>query len=235
MHDGRTTRAQVWIARGIGVAPLVALALAWLASPSFRATLGDGVTRLVAGDLEGLRAWGTELGPRAAAFTALLMLVQALAAPIPAVLITWTNAWLFGPFVGAWLSIGSATAAALVCFALARGFGAPWVERCVPATSRARAERFLADHGAAAVLVGRLLPFVPFDPLSFVAGLSSLRASTFVWATFVGQLPAGFAYSYLAAELTSPARFVLFGACTFAALAVVGLGASRIVRGRKSA
>lgn len=224
----------MWIARGIGLAPLAALAIAWLVSPALRATLGEGVARLVAGDLDGLRAWGTELGPRAAAFTALLMLVQALAAPIPAVLITWTNAWLFGPFVGAWLSIGSATAAALVCFALARGFGAPWVARFVPAARRERAERFLAEHGAAAVLVARLLPFVPFDPVSFVAGLSSLRASTFAWATFVGQLPAGFAYSYLGAELTSPARFVLFGACTFAALAVVGLAAARAVQRRRS-
>lgn len=233
MADERGTGRRIWVARAAALVPLATLALAWLASPALRASLGAGVSLLVHGDLEGLRAWGGELGPRAAAFTSLLMLVQALAAPIPAVLITWTNAWLFGPFFGAWLSIGSATAAALVCFALARGFGAPWVARFVSVSRRERAERFLGDHGAAAVLVARLLPFVPFDPISFVAGLSPLRAWTFAWATFVGQLPAGFAYSYLGAEITSPARFVLLGACAFAALAIVGVAAARAVRARR--
>lgn len=44
-------------------------------------------------------------------------------------------------------------------------------------------------------LVCRLLPFVPFDPVSYAAGLTSLRFWPFMLATGVGQLPATIVYS----------------------------------------
>ena len=62
----------------------------------------------MAGDLEGLEAWGRRQGPAAALATTLLMIAQALAAPIPAVLVTFTNSLLFGWVLGGILSIVSA-------------------------------------------------------------------------------------------------------------------------------
>ncbi|MBI5433836.1 MAG: TVP38/TMEM64 family protein [Planctomycetes bacterium] len=230
MDDARRARAHARLVRGLSLAPLAVLALLWAAWPWLRTTLNRGVELLAHGELEALRAWADELGPSAAVFTTLLMIVQALAAPIPAVLVTWTNSWLFGPFVGAWLSIGSATLAALLCFLLARSLGAPWVAGVVSAERRAKAERFVERHGAVAVLGARLLPFVPFDPISYVAGLTGMRAWTFVWATFVGQSPAGFVYSYLGQELARPARFAWLAASSFVALVLVGLAVRRALR-----
>lgn len=43
--------------------------------------------------------------------------------------------------------------------------------------------------------VCRLLPFVPFDPISYAAGLTSIRFRSFFIATGLGQLPATIVYS----------------------------------------
>ena len=234
--SGSNRRRLAWW-RAASLAPLAAGALAWFASAGFRDVLGRGATLLAHGDVEGLRALGDELGPAAALVTTLLMIVQALAAPIPAVVVTATNSLLFGPFVGGTLSIASATLAALLCFALARSFGEPFVARVVPAQRRARYESFLAEHGAATILAARLFPFVPFDPISYLAGLSRMRPWSFVWATFAGQIPAGYAYSYLARDAAAssgrPLHVAMQIALGLAALTVLGWSARKLLLRRR--
>src|SRR5687768_14631811 len=97
------------VLRIVSLAPLVMGLALYLSHDGFRLAMQRGVAALASGDLEGLRAWGGELGVWAIAGTTVLMVVQALAAPIPAVLVTWTNAWLFGWFWGGLLSIVQAT------------------------------------------------------------------------------------------------------------------------------
>lgn len=202
------------------LAPLALAALFYLLHPGVRATFDRGVALLVARDLPGLRAWGHELGAWAIAGTTVLMVVQAIAAPIPAIFVTWTNSWLFGWFVGGWISIVQATLAALLCFALARAFGEP----LVPDGTSQKMEAFMLEHGAAAIVVARLMPLVPFDLVSFAAGLTRMRAWPFFWATLLGQVPAGLAYSYLGQSIDRPVAMAVNGAC--ALLALIALGAA---------
>ncbi len=234
-RDAARIRRRLLVLRLASVAPLVAGAAAWFWAPSFRDVMRRGFERLAAGDVEGLRVLGDELGAAAALFTSALMVVQAIAAPIPAVTVTAANSWLFGPFVGGCLSIASATVAALVCFALARAWGEPIVARLARREHREMAQRFLERHGAASVLAARLVPFVPFDPISFAAGLSPMRAWTFTWATFVGQIPAGMAYSYLAQEAGVTLEFASLAAATLLGLSLIAWSFRRAVRARDTA
>lgn len=196
--DGEQVATKRLVAlRVIAFLPLAIGVLAYAVVPGFRAEMNDGVRLLWEQDRDGLREWGSRLGPLAAVATSILMVVQAIAAPIPAVLITWTNSLLYGWFLGGLLSITSATFAAWVCFMIAQTFGEPVVRRLISKSSIEKANRFIDEHGATAILVARLVPFVPFDPISYLAGLSKMRTWTFLWATFIGQIPAGFAYSYL--------------------------------------
>ncbi len=190
---------------------------------------------LWAGDAEGLRKWAAELGAWAPAATGTLMVVQALAAPIPAVVVTATNSILFGPFWGGWLSILSATVAAWICFALARLYGEPVVRKLVSARALAHANGFLERHGAAAVLGARLVPIVPFDPISYLAGLSRMSAWTFFWATFAGQVPAGMAYSYVAQEWRHPERLAILAGAAFLTLLAAGFALRRLLLRRSHA
>lgn len=209
--------------RLISLAPLVLGALFWALHPGTRASLDRGVSLLVHADVAGLREWGAGLGAWAIAGTTVLMVVQALAAPIPAVLVTWTNSWLFGWALGGVISIVQATLAALLCFALARAFGEPLVVRLMPADTARKAQDFMREHGTGAILVARLMPLVPFDPISYVAGLTRMRAGPFAWATLVGQIPAGMAYAYLGQGIDRPRQLAVTGLCT--ALSLIALGA----------
>jgi uncharacterized membrane protein YdjX (TVP38/TMEM64 family) len=210
--------------------PIAILAGLYWGHEGVRGTLDTGVVLLIAADVEGLRIWGEALGVWAPLATLLLMVIQALAAPIPVVLITVLNNLLFGPMVGAVWSILSATVAAVLCFGIARRFGTPLVTRLVPDRVITRTERFMDSHGATTILAARLLPVVPFDPISYVAGLTHMRLWTFVWATALGQIPAGFAYSYLGQEIGDPMRLLLLGVCAFGVLMLIGWSFRKVMR-----
>ena len=201
---------------------LVAGLVCYLTFPTLRAQLSSGVALLLHGDLIGLRTWTAQFGPWAPLASLFLMIVQAMVAPIPAVLITGANGLLFGPLLGGLLSIVSATLAAAVCFLLARSFGAPFVSRLVPSTVLQRTNTFMTQHGTAAVLIARLLPVVPFDPISYVAGLTQMRLAAFCWATLVGQIPAGMTYAYLSQEIYRPGHLVVKGVGAFLGLLLFG-------------
>jgi uncharacterized membrane protein YdjX (TVP38/TMEM64 family) len=207
----------------------VAGLVAYCVFPTLRAQLYSGVVLLLHGDLIGLRAWTAQFGLWAPLASLFLMIVQALAAPIPAILITAVNSLLFGPFLGGLLSIVSATIAAAVCFLLARSLGAPFVSRLVSQTVLQRTNAFMAQHGTAAVLIARLIPVVPFDPISYAAGLTEMRLSAFCWTTLVGQIPAGMTYSYLGQDIYRPGHLMVKGVGAFLGLLILGWTVRHVV------
>ena len=69
-------------------------------------------------------------------------------------------------------------------------------------------EGFFDKYGKNAILVARLLPFVPFDPISYAAGLTPMGFWEFFLATGIGQLPATLIYSYAASKSTNPSTWV---------------------------
>jgi len=235
--DPNKTKHRILLIKVGGITPLLIGVAAYLLIPSFHSNLNEGVGILVRGrpdEIPGaLKEWASAFGIWAPVTTSILMIVQALAAPIPAVFITAANSLLFGPFVGGLLSIFSATVAAFICFALARTFGEPLVGRLIPERVRTKSDAFVEGHGATAILVARLIPIVPFDPISYVAGLSKMRAGAFFWATLIGQIPAGMTYSYLAQELGSPARMAAMAVGAFIGLLTFGYAVQTILITRK--
>ena len=137
------------------------------------------------------------LGPWAWAFSSLLMILQAVVSPLPAFVITIANGYVFGAFWGGVLALLSATLAAQLCYEAARALGRPPLERWMGAATLTWADSFFRRHGVGAVLVARLLPFVPFDPISYAAGLTSTTRLRFIGANLIGQIPATFIYSTL--------------------------------------
>jgi uncharacterized membrane protein YdjX (TVP38/TMEM64 family) len=69
-------------------------------------------------------------------------------------------------------------------------------------------EVFFEKYGKNTILVARLLPFVPFDPISYAAGLTPMKFGGFFLATGLGQLPATIVYSYASAKSSDPSTFV---------------------------
>ncbi len=171
--------------------------LLYLLSDTVRLQTNRAVSMLTAGDIDGVRDFILSFGVWAPIVSALLMILQALAAPLPAFVIAFANGLAFGAFWGGMLSLVSAAAAAAVSFGLARALGRAAVEGLIGKTGLESADRWFARYGVYAVLVARLVPIVSFDVISYAAGLTRMRFWGFFGATVLGMLPATFLYSYL--------------------------------------
>jgi len=166
------------------------------------------------GDIEAgireLRLYLLGFGIWAPIVSSVLMVLQMIAAPIPGQLITFTNGLLFGAFWGAVLSWSSAMAGAALCFGIASAFGRPVVEKLVGKASLNYVDDFFERYGTKAIIVARLIPFVPFDPISYGAGLTKIGFARFFIATGIGQLPATILYSWLGAKVTGAIQIVFW-------------------------
>ena len=160
-----------------------------------------------------MREYIAGYGPLAPLVSALLMIFQSVAAPLPAFLITFANGLLFGVWWGAALSWSSAMLGAALCFSIARYFGRPVVVKLVSESALASSDRFFERYGKHAVLIARLVPIISFDVISYGSGLTGIRFIGFWLATGVGQLPATILYSYLGDEATGTIKilFWVFG------------------------
>ncbi|HHL2825496.1 TPA: TVP38/TMEM64 family protein [Citrobacter murliniae] len=206
----------------IGLIILLLLALmAWVWIPAVSDFLRQSLAAFATVDQHALenfiRSWGTQ----AAVVSFFLMILQAIIAPLPAFLITFANASLFGAFWGGVLSWTSAMAGATLCFFIARILGRSAVEKLTGKTMLKNMDAFFERYGKHTILVCRLLPFVPFDPISYAAGLTSIRFRHFFLATGIGQLPATIVYSWAGSLLTGGAFWFVTGLFVLFALTVV--------------
>lgn len=230
LKSSRAAVLVVLMALGLPVA-------AWLLSPDVRQVVGTAIDILTTADvavaIAGLTDYLRSFGIWAPVVSAALMVLQSVAAPIPAFLLTFANGMLFGWIWGAALSWSSAMAGAALCFGLARVLGRPAVERLAGGSAvLASTDRFFARFGTHAILVARLLPFVSFDVVSYAAGLTPMRFSRFLLATGLGQLPATLLYSWLGQTATGSLRMVFWAFSIAAALAVLSVAlAPRLRRG----
>jgi uncharacterized membrane protein YdjX (TVP38/TMEM64 family) len=220
---------RISVRRGSTAAAAAALVLglaAYLLVPGAREAADGGLRAISAVDAqEAVRAFRTYLlgfGAWAPLVSAALMVLQSVVAPVPAFVVTFTNGLLFGWALGALLSWSSAMAGAALCFWLARALGRPAVERLGGgAAALEAADRFFAHHGERAILLARLLPFVPFDPVSYAAGLTATGWRPFLLATGLGQLPATLLYSWLGERVTGSVKVLFWVFSIVAALLVV--------------
>lgn len=200
-----------WLGKGI----ILVLALAAVASyawiPSVHSLIQTIFEMFATGDFTVVKEFVASYGAYAAAVSFLLMILQSIAAPLPAFLITFANANLFGWWQGAILSWSSAMAGAAVCFFIARILGRDTVEKLNSKTSLAQIDRFFEKHGRMSILIARLLPFISFDIVSYAAGLTSMSFGSFFLATGIGQLPATIVYSYVGGMLTGGAKLFVNG------------------------
>jgi membrane protein YqaA with SNARE-associated domain len=85
------------------------------------------------------------------------------------------------PFLYAGAATAGSVLGTTVLFLLVRAGGEAFVAGRLPAERRARLERALGRHGAAAVVVGGILPPpFPFKAVVLLAGLARMPLSTFV-------------------------------------------------------
>lgn len=200
-----------WLSKIVVIALLVIAVVAYQFVPSVHKGFDKIVEMFYSGDFTVVKEFVASYGAYAAAVSFVLMILQSIAAPLPAFLLTVANANLFGWWQGAILSWSSAMAGAAVCFFIARILGRDIVIKLNGKKGVKQIEDFFEKHGKMSILVARLLPFVSFDIVSYVAGLTPMGFWGFFLATGLGQLPATIVYSYVGGMLTGGAKLLVNG------------------------
>ena len=196
---------------------LCAAGIVYLAVPAVNDWINHAASVLGSANVDAVIEYIRSYGSYAMAFSFFLMVFSSLIAPLPAFMITLSNAAIFGWWQGAILSWSSAMVGSALCFLLARGLGRDVVERFAGKGALASVEGYFEKYGTKTILVCRLLPFVSFDAVSYFAGLTPLKFWPFFLATGLGQTPATIVYSYVGGMLTGGARIMMTGLlCLFA-------------------
>ena len=156
---------------------------------------------------------------------------------LPGSVLTFAAGVLFGPFIGALLSVIGATIGATVAFLIARYVAAEWVERRVSGRLQEIKEG-VEREGWRFVAFVRLVPLFPFNLLNYALGLTRLSVQTFALTSFVTMAPGAFAYAYLGdasrEAVGGGPELVRKGLLALALLAIVTLLPSFIRRWRQS-
>ena len=209
----KTTLVKIAVLAGVGI---VCAAL-----PPVREACQQAFAVFQNVDVADVKTYLLSFGMWAPVVSFLLMIFQSVVAPLPAFLITFANAGLFGWIPGAILSWSSAMAGAALCFFIAKYFGREVVEKLTSKAALNSVDGFFNRYGKYAILIARLLPFVSFDIVSYAAGLTSMKFWPFFWATGLGQLPATLIYSYVGGMLTGDAKAFVTGLLILFSLTVI--------------
>ncbi|WAP71424.1 TVP38/TMEM64 family protein [Jiella pelagia] len=134
-----------------------------------------------------------------------LMAAAIVMSPIPSGPIALVAGAAYGPLWGtAYVAIGAETGA-LIAFTIARHLGYEWLRRWPSA--QALFDRLGQDRSQnrlmAIVFASRLVPFISFDAVSYVAGLTPLSFWRFAIATVTGIVPLSFAFAYFGEQAFS--------------------------------
>ncbi len=197
------------------------LLMIYLSVPSVNTFITNAAAVLGSANVDAVIGYIRSFGGYAMAFSFCLMVFSSLIAPLPAFMITLSNAAIFGWWQGAILSWSSAMVGAAMCFFVARGLGRDVVEKFAGRGALASVEDYFKKYGTKTILVCRLLPFVSFDAVSYFAGLTPLKFIPFFVATGIGQTPATIAYSYVGGMLTGGARIMMTGLLCLFALSIL--------------
>jgi uncharacterized membrane protein YdjX (TVP38/TMEM64 family) len=197
------------------------LAVVYFAVPGVNSAVTEAVAVLGSANLDKVADYIRSFGGWAMAFSFLLMVFSSLIAPLPAFMITLSNAAIFGWWQGALLSWSSAMMGSALCFGISRALGRDVVEKFAGNGALASVEGYFEKYGTKTILICRLLPFVSFDAVSYFAGLTPMKFLPFFIATGIGQTPATIVYSYVRGMLTGGAKFLMIGLLCLFSLAIL--------------
>jgi uncharacterized membrane protein YdjX (TVP38/TMEM64 family) len=163
----------------------------------------DAVLAATRGDLDGLRRELDALGAAAALVLVGLALVHAIV-PFPAEFPTAAAGFVLGFAVGFPLMVAAWTLSCVAAYWLARVAGTPVLDRVVGRERMEAVDRLVARGGWLALLATRLVPLVPYNIVSYTAGVTRVPLGRFTWTTAVGVAPLTALTALLGQRLQSP-------------------------------
>ncbi len=146
-------------------------------------------------DVTALEAWIDDAGVLA---PVVFMLIYAIATVLflPGSVITLAGGALFGPVFGTLYNLTGATLGAALAFLISRYLASDWVS----AKAGGKVKQLIngvEGEGWRFVAFVRLVPLFPFNLLNYALGLTRIRFSHYLLATYLFMLPGAIAYTWL--------------------------------------
>lgn len=138
-----------------------------------------------------------------------LMIIQSLIAPIPSELVLLSAGMIFGLWPGMAIGVVGSVISGVVTYFLAVKGGRPIIESAGEYVSLADKFIIVVDiwierWGIWAIIVGRAVPLIMFDPVSYAAGLSNIKWKPYTLATFIGSIPRAIFFAILGSSMIEP-------------------------------
>ncbi len=132
----------------------------------------------------------------------LLMVIQSLIAPIPSELVLLSGAMIFGFWGGVILGIIGSMLSAWITYYVSSNGGRAILDATGEKLSLADKmisimDEWIESWGFWAIIVGRAVPVIMFDPVSYAAGLSNIKPKQYYVATLIGSIPRAIFYAFL--------------------------------------
>ncbi len=191
MDTGRGTPRRRAQAIRVAAWALAAIALVALAVRFWRPLLG------LVSEQERLREWVAGFGWAAPLALVALQATQVILAPLPGQVVGLVSGYLFGTLWGTVYSTIGVLLGAWILMTLARKLGRPFVERIVPPAHLRRFDDLVQRGGPTAFFVLFLLPFVPDDSISILAGLTDIPISLLMILAAIGRFPSLLASAWM--------------------------------------
>ncbi len=137
------------------------------------------------------------------ALTVLAFLAVSVLRPfffLPATPFTLASGFLFGFWQGILWSVAGTTLSAILAFFMSRYLLRDYVARRFSGRIRG-IDKAIESRGWRSILFMRLIPMVPFDVVSYIAGISSIRFRDYMIGTVLGELPAAIVLVMLGSSL----------------------------------
>ena len=147
------------------------------------------------------------------------LFLQVIIATMPGQAIMVSGGYLFGFWTGVLITYTSTVAASQLCFALARNFGRPIVQKLAPANIIDKWTKRADRQGIPFFIFAFSTPIFPSDMMNFVAGLSGLEPRKFMIANFTGRLPTAIIFTLIGSHgLDLPFNLMIAAFTTFSVL-----------------
>lgn len=145
-----------------------------------------------------------------------LMILQSLFAPIPSELILLSGGMIFGWIWGTIIGVAGSMVSSVITFYLSKRGGRAIVDATGEKIGILKRSILVFDiwikrWGLWAILIGRAVPVIMFDPISYAAGLAKVKDWQYFLATFIGSIPRSIFYVFLGQQLLAgnPIEYIL--------------------------
>ncbi len=135
-----------------------------------------------------------------------IMILESVIAPIPSELVLLSAGMLFDMWLGVFIGVVGSVLSGVFTYFIALKGG----RTIVDATSEKInfidkfvfvVDKWIEKWGIWAIIVGRAVPVIMFDPISYGAGLANVKWKPYTIATFIGSIPRAIFYCFLGVQL----------------------------------